>query len=137
MIDGIAHSFGPSDFDRPDGDELRRMCDTLGARIGELGHTADASWATRAGSAQQQTQSLLYNSERIATAFSLLHTPAGSTIRLTKNLHVCGDCHSALKLVAKAYGREISARDASRWLLSNQVDRVRVAINSNLMCVRI
>ena len=115
IIDGIAHSFGPADFDRPDGDDLRRMCEEIGKRIGELGHTADASWATRRGDVQERAQSLCYHSERIAIAFSLLHMPAGSPIRITKNLRVCGDCHAASKLIAKAYGREISARDASRW----------------------
>ena len=117
VIDGVAHSFGPADFERPDGGDLRRMCEAIGVRIEELGYAADASWATRAGSVAERTQSLCYHSERIAIAFSLLHTPAGSPIRLTKNLRVCGDCHSATKLIAKAYDREISVRDASRWHL--------------------
>jgi len=117
VIDGVAHAFGPADFNRPDGAELRRMCEKIGARIGELGHVPDASWATRAGSVEKRTKSLCYHSERIAIAFSLLHTPVGSPIRLIKNLRVCGDCHAATKLIAKAYNREISVRDASRWHL--------------------
>lgn len=39
--------------------------------------------------------------------------PEGAVIRVFKNLRICGDCHEALKAVAKAYGREVVVRDAN------------------------
>ncbi|KAJ6756850.1 hypothetical protein OIU79_029100 [Salix purpurea] len=44
---------------------------------------------------------LKYRSENLALAFALLIASPGSTIRISKNIRVCGDCHSAFKFVPK------------------------------------
>ncbi|KAJ6426297.1 hypothetical protein OIU84_026809 [Salix udensis] len=44
---------------------------------------------------------LKYRSENLALAFALLIASPGSTIRISKNIRVCGDCHSAFKSVPK------------------------------------
>ncbi|KAL6007984.1 hypothetical protein ACLOJK_033489 [Asimina triloba] len=51
----------------------------------------------------------LYNnhSEKVALAFGLLTTAAPTTIRITKNLRICEDCHHAMKFISKVYEREI------------------------------
>uniref|UniRef100_A0A7N0RJI0 DYW domain-containing protein n=1 Tax=Kalanchoe fedtschenkoi TaxID=63787 RepID=A0A7N0RJI0_KALFE len=38
-----------------------------------------------------------------------------TTIRITKNLRVCGDCHTAMKLVSRVYDRELIVRDRVRY----------------------
>nr|CAD1822089.1 unnamed protein product [Ananas comosus var. bracteatus] len=58
---------------------------------------------------------LRWHSEKIAVAFALLRSPRGAALRVAKNLRVCADCHLAIKLVAKAYAREIVLRDRSRF----------------------
>ncbi|XP_020100698.1 pentatricopeptide repeat-containing protein At4g21065-like [Ananas comosus] len=58
---------------------------------------------------------LRWHSEKIAVAFALLRSPRGAAVRVAKNLRVCADCHLAIKLVAKAYAREIVLRDRSRF----------------------
>jgi hypothetical protein len=59
---------------------------------------------------------LLHNhSERLAIAFGIISTTAGTTIRVIKNIRVCADCHSAIKFIAKIVGREIIVRDNSRF----------------------
>lgn len=55
------------------------------------------------------------HSERLAIAFGLLSTPAGSLIRITKNLRVCVDCHNVTKLISKMVRRELIVRDANRF----------------------
>eukprot|EP00253_Pinus_taeda_P034768 PITA_34768 len=47
------------------------------------------------------------SSEKLAIAFGLINTPPGTTIRIIKNLRVCGDYHSATKFTSKMVGREI------------------------------
>ena len=46
---------------------------------------------------------LAVHSEKLAVAFSLVKTRPG--------MAVCGDCHEAMELVSKVYGREIVVRE--------------------------
>ncbi|GFZ21071.1 similar to SLOW GROWTH 1 [Actinidia rufa] len=64
---------------------------------------------------EEKECSVLLHSERLAVAFGLISTSVGSPIRIAKNLRVCNDCHSFLKVVSCLYGREIIARDRSRF----------------------
>lgn len=52
--------------------------------------------------------------ERLAIAFGLISTLPGTTIRVSKNLRVCADCHSATKVISKIERREIILTDAYR-----------------------
>uniref|UniRef100_A0A0D9V770 DYW domain-containing protein n=1 Tax=Leersia perrieri TaxID=77586 RepID=A0A0D9V770_9ORYZ len=56
-----------------------------------------------------------FHSEKLAVAFGLLNTEAGSEIVVIKNLRVCGDCHSFLKTVSALSNRAFLVRDASRF----------------------
>ncbi|KAB2018631.1 hypothetical protein ES319_D08G242700v1 [Gossypium barbadense] len=58
---------------------------------------------------------LRYHSEKLAVAYGLLKVPKEIPIRVMKNLRVCGDCHTAIKLIAKVTEREIILRDANRF----------------------
>ncbi|CAK7346517.1 unnamed protein product [Dovyalis caffra] len=64
---------------------------------------------------EEKVQMLYGHSERLAIAYGLLSTPGGTPIRITKNLRVCGDCHTFCKLVSKFLERELIVRDASRF----------------------
>jgi len=50
-------------------------------------------------------QALLYQSGRLAVAYSLISTPPTTPLRIIKNLRVCVDCHNALKIMSKIVGR--------------------------------
>jgi hypothetical protein len=62
---------------------------------------------------QAREAKLQYHSEKIALAFALIQVPEGATIRIMKNIRICGDCHSAFKYISKVYGREIVVRDTN------------------------
>ncbi|XP_020581899.1 pentatricopeptide repeat-containing protein At5g04780 [Phalaenopsis equestris] len=64
---------------------------------------------------EQKEELLGQHSERLAFAFGLISLPPDATIRINKNLRVCGDCHSFLKLGSKISGREIIVRDIKRF----------------------
>ncbi|KAL9234797.1 hypothetical protein vseg_009623 [Gypsophila vaccaria] len=55
------------------------------------------------------------HSEKLAVAFGMLRMPGGSVIRVVKNLRICRDCHTVMKLVSKIYSLEIVIRDRSRF----------------------
>lgn len=52
---------------------------------------------------EERENPLFYHSEKLAIAYGLLKTKRGETLRVTKNLRVCKDCHQASKLSSKAY----------------------------------
>ena len=54
---------------------------------------------------------LCEHAEKVAIAFGLLSTPQGTTLRVTKNLRMCNDCHNTGKLVSQIEKREIIVRD--------------------------
>ncbi|KAG8365802.1 hypothetical protein BUALT_Bualt17G0009700 [Buddleja alternifolia] len=58
---------------------------------------------------------LLVHSERLAIAFGLISTGAGTPIVVFKNLRACKDCHDFGKHVSLVMGRTIVVRDSSRF----------------------
>lgn len=56
-----------------------------------------------------------FHSEKLAVAFGLLNTEAGSEIVVIKNLRVCEDCHLFMKVVSDIVSRKLVVRDASRF----------------------
>lgn len=64
---------------------------------------------------EQKRELLCSHGERLAIAFGIISTPVGITIRVTKNLRVCVDCHIATTFISKIVGREIIVRDNSRF----------------------
>ncbi|XP_020598738.1 pentatricopeptide repeat-containing protein At3g63370, chloroplastic-like [Phalaenopsis equestris] len=81
----------------------------------EEGYVADTRFVLHDVGEEEKIKMLHAHSERLAIAFGLIHIPHGSTIRITKNLRVCGDCHVYTKLVSKAFRRDIIVRDTNRF----------------------
>ncbi|KAL0756248.1 hypothetical protein Bca101_093916 [Brassica carinata] len=54
-----------------------------------------------------------FHSEKLAIAYGLMRTPAGTALRITKNLRVCRDCHSFTKCVSKAF-RELRKKQRKK-----------------------
>lgn len=55
------------------------------------------------------------HSEMLALGFGLVSLGGGGTIRVMKNLRMCGDCHESFKLISEIVGREIVVRDLNRF----------------------
>eukprot|EP00253_Pinus_taeda_P007208 PITA_07208 len=63
----------------------------------------------------QRENALRYHREKLAIAFGLISTIPKMPFRIMKNLRVCGDFHTATKLISKIAGQEIIVRDANRF----------------------
>ncbi|KAH7442859.1 hypothetical protein KP509_02G004500 [Ceratopteris richardii] len=59
-------------------------------------------------------EALCGHCERLAISFGILNTGPGTTIRVSKNLRVCADCHTVTKLMSKIEKRDIIIRDSYR-----------------------
>ncbi|KAL6006494.1 hypothetical protein ACLOJK_037448 [Asimina triloba] len=55
------------------------------------------------------------HSEMLAIGFGLISTQVGSTLRITKNLRVCRNCHTAAKIISKMVEREIILKDPNQF----------------------
>jgi len=64
---------------------------------------------------EQKGALLCFHSEKLAVSFGLISTPMEKTIRIMKNLRMCGDCHNAIKFISKVFKREIVVRDTNRF----------------------
>lgn len=64
---------------------------------------------------KEKERILLGHSEKLAVAFGLINTKSGETIRISKNLRLCEDCHSVTKFISKFANREILVRDLNRF----------------------
>lgn len=114
-IENNVHMFVANDDAHPQRDEIRGMWEKIADKIREIGYVPDSSHVLWYVDQQEREVRLQYHSEKLALAFALLNTPHGSTIRIKKNIRVCGDCHTAFKFVSQLVGREIILRDTNRF----------------------
>ncbi|KAL6278980.1 hypothetical protein ACE6H2_022581 [Prunus campanulata] len=84
-------------------------------RIRQEGYKPDLNFALHDVEEEMKEKMLYAHSEKLAIVFGLLNSGPESVIRIKKNLRVCGDCHTASKLISKVRGREIVMRDAHRF----------------------
>ncbi|GLT43585.1 hypothetical protein SLA2020_175240 [Shorea laevis] len=64
---------------------------------------------------EEKEDSVSKHSEKLAVAFGIARLCKGKVIRIVKNLRICRDCHTFMKLISKVYGLEIMVRDRSRF----------------------
>ncbi|XP_044486213.1 pentatricopeptide repeat-containing protein At1g74630-like [Mangifera indica] len=64
---------------------------------------------------EEKEDSVSKHSEKLALAFGIARMCKGKAIRIVKNLRICRDCHTVMKLSSKVYGLEIVVRDRSRF----------------------
>lgn len=63
----------------------------------------------------QKEELLKHHSEKLALAFGLISLPPNIPIIIHKNLRICGDCHSFMKVAAHITERLLIVRDANRF----------------------
>lgn len=96
---GTVHEFRASDFSNPQSANIYSMLDEIKIRLQQ----------------KDLQEASSHHSERLAVAFGLISSHRKTPIRVVNNLRICGDCHSAMKLISQAYDREIVIRDGYRF----------------------
>ncbi|XP_031268604.1 pentatricopeptide repeat-containing protein ELI1, chloroplastic-like [Pistacia vera] len=64
---------------------------------------------------REKEWALAIHSERLAICYGLISTKPYTPLRVVKNLRVCNDCHTMIKLIAKITERKIVVRDRNRF----------------------
>ncbi|KAM1173798.1 hypothetical protein FF1_026436 [Malus domestica] len=87
----------------------------LKGQMREAGYVPDTRYELHDIDQEAKERALQYHSEHLAIAYGLISTPARQTLRIIKNLRICGDCHNAIKIMSKIVGRELIVRDNKRF----------------------
>ncbi|WOL09638.1 pentatricopeptide repeat-containing protein [Canna indica] len=109
------HAFMAHDKSHPWYDKIMKALEVLTEQMTREGYVPNTEDVLHDVEEEQKRHMLCGHSERLAIAFGIISTPPGTTIRVTKNLRVCVDCHTATKFISKIVGREIVVRDLNRF----------------------
>lgn len=117
-LEGVLNEFIAGGRAHPQATEIYAKVDEMLERIKSIGYVPDSDGVLHYDLDEEEEQKenpLYYHSEKLAIAFGLLKAKPGQTLRISKNLRVCKDCHHATKLISKAYDCEIIVRDRNRF----------------------
>ncbi|CAO2828127.1 unnamed protein product [Amaranthus hypochondriacus] len=114
-IENKVNVFLVDDTLHPEVQQVYDYLEQLGPKLRELGYIPDTKYVLHDMESEQKEHSLSTHSEKLAVAYGLLKLPVGATIRVFKNLRICGDCHNAIKYISKLVQRVIVVRDLKRF----------------------
>lgn len=114
-LDKMVHRFLVGDKSHPQTEDIYAKLKDLNLRLKEVGYKPDTTSVLYDVEEGIKEKMLWDHSERLAIAFALINTGPGTTIRITKNLRVCVDCHTVTKMISKLMTREIIMRDNHRF----------------------
>lgn len=109
------HAFVAQDKSHPYFDRICKAWDVLAEQMEKEGYVANTVDVLHDIDEEQKRELLCGHSERLAIVFGIISTLPATTIRVTKNLRVCIDCHTVTKYISKIVGREIIVRDTNRF----------------------
>ena len=115
-INSDVHEFVVGDKTHPESDRIYANLKRLSVRLRAEGYvpqlSAVGSEVAPEKSKESKEEALLGHCEKLAIAFGLLSTAEGVTLRVSKNLRVCQDCHNVSKIISRMEKREIIINDS-------------------------
>ncbi|XP_042504895.1 pentatricopeptide repeat-containing protein ELI1, chloroplastic-like isoform X2 [Macadamia integrifolia] len=114
-INRRVHAFESGDRSHPLHEEICDYMKNLIEKIKNYGYVPNTTMVMQNLEEHKKEEILLGHSEKLAIGLGLISTPPGTRITIVKNLRVCNDCHDVTKLISRIDGREIVARDSSRF----------------------
>ncbi|XAR58224.1 hypothetical protein NMG60_11026637 [Bertholletia excelsa] len=112
----VVHKFGAGDKLHPQSEEIYSLLQELAVPMKRLGYVPQTEYVLHDVDGEEAKEdALAYHSERLAIAFGLINTSPGTTLQVTKNLRICGDCHNGIKIISNIVNRVIIVRDMRRF----------------------
>lgn len=112
---GQVHKFIVGDRSHEWSRDIYRLLAELERKMKRVGYVADKSCALRDVEEEEKEEMVGTHSEKLAICFALLVSEVGTPIRVVKNLRICLDCHTAIKMISKLEERVIVVRDNNRF----------------------
>lgn len=114
-VNNHVYRFGVGDRSHPQSTKIYSFLEELVAPMKRLGYVPLTDFVLHDIEEEAKEVALSSHSERLSIAFGIINTRPGTTIRITKNLRICGDCHNAIKFISKIVNRVIIVRDMHRF----------------------
>lgn len=114
-VKGRVHVFLVGDKEHPQHEKIYEYWKNLTLKLQEAGYVPNMTSVLHDVDEEEKEMTLRVHSEKLAVAFGIMSTVPGTTVQVIKNLRVCGDCHTAIKLISKIVNREIVVRDSKRF----------------------
>ncbi|GAB4831690.1 hypothetical protein Ancab_005703 [Ancistrocladus abbreviatus] len=96
-------------------DEIYEKLDKVVHALKSLGYATNTSDITIDLEEEEKEEEVLWHSEKLALCYGLISEKMDSCIWIVKNLRICEDCYTFLKLASRVYQMEIVVRDRSRF----------------------
>lgn len=109
------HMLLAGDKAHPQMNQIMEKLNKLSSEMKRSGYFPNTHFVLQDVEEQEKEQILCGHSEKLAVVLGLLNTLPGSSLRVIKNLRICGDCHSVIKFISRFERREISVRDTNRF----------------------
>ncbi|XP_059071988.1 pentatricopeptide repeat-containing protein At3g12770-like [Cryptomeria japonica] len=110
------HAFLVEDRAHAQSAEIYKTLEDLAGKMKEAGYVPNTNFVLQDVEEEEKEHILCSHSEKLALAFGLMNIKCpGTSIRIIKNLRICGDCHHAMKFISRIVEREIIIRDLSRF----------------------
>nr|XP_010908164.1 pentatricopeptide repeat-containing protein At2g29760, chloroplastic [Elaeis guineensis] len=115
QIKNKIYTFVKGDDRNAQRDEIYGFLKDMGERMKREGYLPNTDYVLQDVDREEKEENLCSHSEKLAVAFGVLNLNGESVIRVFKNLRICGDCHNAIKFMAKIIQVQIIVRDNVRF----------------------
>ncbi|CAM8998959.1 unnamed protein product [Rhodiola kirilowii] len=114
-VDGQVHVFLSQDASHPRILEIYSNLEELSKKLTLSGYIPKIKHVLHNVTDNEKKENLMHHSERLALSFSLICANPQKTIRIFKNLRICGDCHEFMKRFSSIVSKEIIVRDVKQF----------------------
>ncbi|XP_021651644.2 pentatricopeptide repeat-containing protein At3g13880 [Hevea brasiliensis] len=109
------HSFVVGDVSHPMSQLIYITLEEMLDKIRKIGYFDQNIVSSPSGAEVKDISMVNHHSEKLAVTFGMISLPPSAPVKVMKNLRVCHDCHTAMKLFSKVEKREIILRDPLRF----------------------
>ncbi|XP_074338580.1 LOW QUALITY PROTEIN: pentatricopeptide repeat-containing protein At4g14820-like [Apium graveolens] len=114
-LNNEVHEFLTADKYHKQSDEIYTKLNEVVTDVKRIGYTPITSNVLTNLDEEEKKEAVLWHSEKLALSYGLLSRETGTCIHIIKNLRICEDCHTFMKLVSDVYKTEIVVRDRTRF----------------------
>jgi hypothetical protein len=114
-VGNMVHTFLVDDRSHPMSELIYSRLGEMLAKIKKISSNNEKLPLAISETERSDAYRMNHHSEKLAVTFGIISLPKLAPVRVMKNLRVCSDCHTTMKLISKLEKREIILRDTIRF----------------------